>query len=164
MADKAAGQEGGGTWIGRSVKRREDECLLAGKGQYVADVELPGALHVAVLRSTHAHARIVRLDVSAAEQLAGVTAVWTAKDVAERINPLAPFFWREPPQPVQERSKPVLRYDEQPLLADTSVRYVGEPIALVVAGSRYLAEDALEAIDVEYELLPATTRAMGSPT
>jgi carbon-monoxide dehydrogenase large subunit len=127
-------------WIGQSMKRVEDPRLLAGQGRYIDDVALPNMLHAAALRSPHAHARIKSIDVSRAKALPGVVAVMTGADVAKVTGPLPCFA-----------NPPV----EQRCVALDRVRHVGEPVAIVAAESRYLAEDALELIEVEYEELPA---------
>ena len=130
--------------VGARVRRLEDPRLLRGRGQYVDDLKLPGMLHMAVLRSPHAHARICRIDVSAAQALPGVSAVLTGADVAAMAAP-QPCIWLLPGQ----------RLTEAYALATERVRYVGEGVAVVAAADRYAAEDALEAIAVEYEPLPA---------
>ncbi len=135
--------------IGASTKRNEDPRLLTGQALFVGDVDLPGMLHAAFLRSPYAHARIRRIDASRARALPGVTAVYTAADLGDYWKP-APLL--VPPPPVAGM---VFNERTQVPLAREKVRHVGEPVALVVAESRYLAEDALEAIEVEYEALPA---------
>jgi carbon-monoxide dehydrogenase large subunit len=134
--------------IGRSVRRLEDRRLLTGRGKYAADFRLPGMLHGAVLRSPHGHARLGAIRAKAALGLPGVIAVVTAEDLGDvgRI-------------PVRLGSRPSLVACLQPPLARDRVRYAGEPVAFVVAESRYLAEDALEAVEVDYEPLPATADA-----
>lgn len=134
--------------IGASIKRKEDPRLLTGRGRYVADLRLPGMLHAAVLRSPHPHARLRATDASAARALPGVVAVITARD----LGPVGRI-------PVRLGPRPSLEACLQPPLASDRVRYVGEPIAVVVAASRYLAEDALERITVGYEPLPAAVDA-----
>jgi carbon-monoxide dehydrogenase large subunit len=131
--------------IGARIPRNEDPRLLQGAGCFVDDVRLPGALQAAVLRSPHAHARIVSLDASRARALAGVALVLTAADLGELDAP-TPLLIPHP-----ELTHP---RTARPLAAD-EVRYAGEPVALVVAESRYAAEDALEAIRVTWEPLPA---------
>jgi len=131
-------------WFGASVQRSEDPRLLRGKGNYVDDIDLPDMLHAAVLRSPHAHARILTIDVSAARTLPGVHLVLTATDLGTVLEPtplLVPHSAL-----TQPRTQLPLALDE--------VRYVGEAVAFVVADSRYIAEDALDLIDVEYEPLP----------
>jgi aerobic carbon-monoxide dehydrogenase large subunit len=138
--------------IGASVKRKEDPRLLAGRGRYVDDVLLPGMVHAMVVRSPHAHAEILRLDAARARALPGVALVATAADLgAVRRIPV-----RLGPRPGQE---PFLQYP----LARHRVRYVGEPLALIVAADRYVAEDAADLIEIEYDQLPSicdTERAL----
>jgi CO/xanthine dehydrogenase Mo-binding subunit len=131
-------------WIGKSMKRVEDPRLLTGQGRYIDDIDLPNMLHAAVLRSPHAHARIVSIDVIAAVALPGVVAVVTGEDIAKTTGAL-PCFANPP---VEQRCVAVGR-----------VRHVGEPVAAVVAESRYIAEDALELIAVKYEALPVIADA-----
>jgi 2-furoyl-CoA dehydrogenase large subunit len=137
----------GTTYIGQRVKRKEDHRLLTGKGRYVDDAEFPRALHAAFLRSPHPHARLKGVDVTAALKLPGVAAVLTGAEVAEWSDPMS--GGRE------EREFPLKDYP----LALHKVRYVGEPIAVVAATNRYVAEDAVESIRVEYEPLPAVVDA-----
>ena len=134
-------------YIGASLKRLEDPRLLAGHGCYVADVHLAGMLEAAIVRSTRAHAQIRRIDTRAALVLPGVVAVLTFADIAARARPI----------PMRLSPLPELTCGLQYPLAGERVRYVGEPIAVVAAESRYLAEDALELIEVEYEPLPVVT-------
>jgi carbon-monoxide dehydrogenase large subunit len=127
--------------VGQRVKRREDPRLIQGRATYVDDVALVGMRHVAFKRCDVAHAHIRSVDTSAAEAMDGVEAVFTGAQVAEFLGPMpigTPF-----PSP-----------DHRPLAVDT-VRYVGEPVAVVVASDRYIARDAVDAIAVEYEPLPA---------
>lgn len=131
--------------IGRPLKRQEDPRLLRGRGRYVADLALPGMVHLAVLRSPHAHARIVATDLAAAARMPGVVMVLGAEDVKDL-----------PPLPVLAHP-PGQRQTGFPVLPADRVRYAGQPVAAVVAASRYLAEDALAAMRVEYEPLPALT-------
>ncbi len=144
--------------FGAPIKRREDPRLLAGQGCYIDDLALPGMLHAAVLRSPYAHARIRRLDVSAARALPGVFAALTAADLGSvgRRSPLL--------IPDACLTHPLTQY---PLAVDT-VNYVGEAVAFVVAVDRATAEDALERIAVDYEPLPpvvdlAAAVAPGAP-
>ena len=126
--------------IGHSMKRVEDTRLLTGSGTYADDVSLPNMAHAAVLRSPHAHARIVSIDKSKAEALPGVLCVMTGAEAAEVTGPCADFS--SPPT-------------TQHCIAVDKVRHVGEAVAAVVAESRYIAEDACELIEVEYDPLPA---------
>ena len=134
------------SYIGARVKRTEDLRLLRGVGRFVGDIRRVGMNHAAILRSPCAHARILRIDTEAATKLAGVVDVVTFADMAE----VKPIPMRTGKVEGMERS---LQYP----LAGNKVRYVGEPVAVVVAENRYLAEDALELIDVQYELLDAVT-------
>src|SRR5213080_5365726 len=127
------------TWIGKDIKRQEDPDLLTGRAVYTNDVRLPGMLHAAVLRSPYAHARIVSIDTSAAKKVPGVHAVLTGREATEVLDPL-PAFCAEP---VVEHA-----------IAVDKVRYAGEAVVAVAAESRYLAEDALELVQIEWEPLP----------
>ena len=133
-----------GTWVGKSVPRREDAELLSGQARFIADIHLPAMLHAAFLRSPHARARIVSIDVSAAAKVAGVRAIMTGADIPSNIGPLPGMHFYD-----EHRETPTYP------LAREIVRYAGEPIAVVAATSRYIAEDALELIEVEFEKLPA---------
>ncbi|HEV8439681.1 MAG TPA: xanthine dehydrogenase family protein molybdopterin-binding subunit [Methylomirabilota bacterium] len=134
--------------VGRSVRRSEDRRLLTGRGKYAADFRLPRMLHGAVLRSPHAHARLGAIRARAALSLPGVVAVVTAEDLGD-VGLI----------PVRLGPRPSIVACLQPPLARDKVRYVGEPVAFVVAESRYLAEDALEAMEVDYDPLPAVADA-----
>jgi carbon-monoxide dehydrogenase large subunit len=131
-------------FVGQSVKRREDPRLLAGRGRYADDVTLPGQLHIAFVRSDVAAGRIVNIDTSAATAFPGVRAVLTGAD----LNPGSGPLWTTTNGP-PEVGPPLL-----PLAGD-DVRFVGDPVALVVASSRYVAEDACELIEVDIEPWPA---------
>ena len=133
-----------GPAIGRSVVRNEDERLLRGRGLYVDDVRAPDALHVAFLRSPAAHARIRSLDVRAARAHPGVTAVWTHAELGEHAVPL-PLLFPHDHLPYPKTQHP---------LAVDEVDFVGQPIAMVIAESRYVAEDAAELIELELDDLP----------
>jgi CO/xanthine dehydrogenase Mo-binding subunit len=126
-------------WIGSNMKRVEDPRLLTGQGRYIDDIDLPHMLHAAVLRSPRAHARIISIDTSAARALPGVARVFTGEDIAKSTGPLPCF------------ANPAV---EQRCVAVGRVRHVGEAVAVVVAQTRYIAEDALDLIEVEYEDLP----------
>jgi len=132
-------------WFGEPVTRNEDHRLLTGHGRYVDDIPMSNALHAAVLRSPVAHARITRIDVSAARDLEGVHAVWSAGDLGDVLRP-SPMVV---PHPVL--TQPRTQYP----LAREFVNYAGEPVAFVVAEDRYIAEDACDLIEVEYDVLPA---------
>ena len=128
----------GARFIGQSVRRKEDRRLLTGHGQYVDDVHVPGMLHAAFLRSDVARGRITSIDVSAAREAPGVHAVFTWQEFHERYGEAYHVMLGE------ELVVP-------PPLAIMDVRHVGDPIALVIADSRYLAEDATELIEIEIE-------------
>jgi carbon-monoxide dehydrogenase large subunit len=139
------------SYIGSRTKRKEDIRLLRGIGKYIGDIHRPGMVHAAVLRSTHAHARIVKIDAAAAIVCPGVIGVLTAADMPQLKT-----------IPMRTGVIPGLERSQQTPIATTKVRYVGDPVAVVVAQSRYLAEDALELIDVEYERLDAVIEARRS--
>ena len=126
-------------WVGKSVLRTEDIRFVKGEGTYVDDLPMD-CLHVAFVRSIHAHARLQKIDTSKAEALPGVLAVITGPEVAKVTNPVTP----------RAITKPATQY----VMASGKVRYVGEPIAAVAAVDRYVAEDAAELIEVEYDPLP----------
>ena len=133
------------TAIGRVVRRKEDARLLTGRGRYVSDLQLPRMQHVAFLRSPHGHARIRGIDIGAVD-----ARVFTGEDFADvRLR--------------AQSALPSYVETEQLVLALEKVRFAGEPVAAVVAGDRYLAEDALELVDVDYEPLPATVTAWVPP-
>ena len=139
-------------YFGERITRNEDPRLLTGRALFVDDVDLPGMLHVAFLRSIHARARIRRIDVSIAKKRAGVVAVYTAADLGDYWKP-GPLLVQPPPV------KQMLAFNErtQVPLARDEVRHVGEPVVMVVAESRYIAEDALDDIDVDYDVLPVAS-------
>ena len=140
------------------MRRREDRRLLTGAGQYVDDVRLPGVLHAVFVRSPHAHARIISFSTRAAREAQGVRLVLTGQDVAP-LGPLGGHLWAAVPTPIQAWLDPLLQDDHQPLLASDLVRFAGEPVAVVVASSRPLAEDAAALVEVEYEPLPSLVEA-----
>jgi 2-furoyl-CoA dehydrogenase large subunit len=129
------------TWVGAPVPRKEDEALLTGGARFIDDLSpVPGLRFAAILRSPHPHARISRIDVARARALPGVWDVVTGQQVAELTGPVASVV-----------KAPIAFY---PIAIDR-VRYVGEPVAVVVADTRYIAEDACDLIAVDYEVLPA---------
>jgi carbon-monoxide dehydrogenase large subunit len=140
--------------VGSAVERMEDARFLSGSGNFADDLAVEGMLHAAILRSPIAHARIVAIDASAALAMPGIHAVLTAQDIGDTI-PIIPL--RLAPLPEFEPFR-------QPVMASDKVRYVGEPIAVVVADSRALAEDALERIGIEFEALSAVTERGASET
>ena len=127
--------------VGHSVKRKEDARFIRGKGQYFDDITLPGMLHMEILRSPYAHARINSIDTSAAAALPGVVAVVTGELMAQHN-----LAWM-----------PTLSGDTQAVLVTDKVRYQGQEVACVIAESAYVAKDALELIEVDYDPLPAVT-------
>ncbi len=131
--------------FGQSIARREDQRLLTGHGHFVADLNPPGVLHAKFLRSTYAHARIKRLDVKVARKLPGVVAVITAADLKGKVGSI-PTAWLIPN--CELKTPPYA-----PLASDV-VRYAGEAVAVVLAEDPYVAEDARELIEVDYEPLP----------
>src|SRR5919204_3519404 len=133
--------------IGTSIQRVEDNRVLTGRGRYVDDVSLPGMLHAAFLRSPHPHARLTRIDVEAAKSLPGVVAVLTGADMPRLTRPMT------------IHTLPGYRSPQFFPLATDRVRFVGDPVAMVVADSRYIAEDALDLVEVDYEPLPPVTDA-----
>lgn len=136
--------------IGKRIKRNEDPRLLTGQALFVDDVDLPGMLHAAFLRSDYAHARLKGIDISAALEREGVIAVYTAEDMGDDWAPGPPLVI---PPPTIEGVTFHTR-TQVPLVKD-KVRHAGEPLAIVIAESRYIAEDALDDIAVDLEPLPA---------
>jgi carbon-monoxide dehydrogenase large subunit len=128
-------------WLGRSVKRKEDDRFVQGRGNYIDDITLPHMLHMAILRSPFAHARINSIDASRAQALPGVVAIVTGELLAQHN-----LAWM-----------PTMSGDTQAVLATDKVRMQGQEVACVIAEDVYTAHDALELIDVDYEPLPAVT-------
>lgn len=141
-----------GRYIGTAMKRREDPRFLRGKASYVANLDLPNQIHVAVKRSPHAHARILSVDASAALAMPGVLRVFTGKDFVDGGCGPLPCGWVVPDTKVPERL----------IVATDRVRHVGDSVAVVVAEDPYTAADALDAVEVEYETLPAVVDARGT--
>jgi aerobic carbon-monoxide dehydrogenase large subunit len=131
-------------WTGQPLRRREDAELLTGRGRYIADIERPGLLHAVFLRSPHPHARIRSIDVARARVLPGVRAVLTGAELPPTLTaqPCSHMFQGQ-------RATPYFA------LARDKTRYVGEPVAVIAAESQYLAEDARDQIDVDWEVLPS---------
>src|SRR6478752_9094686 len=154
MAEAASGAvtgtEPSPLWVGRSVPRVEDAALLTGRGRYIDDLGVrPGTLQAAILRSPHAHAEIEAIDCQAARAADGVFAVLTGADVVA----LTSSFVVGIKAPIDCWS-----------IATDRVRYVGEPVAVVVASDRYRAEDALDLIEVRYRPLPAVVDPAAAAT
>lgn len=137
--------------VGSRVLRSEDPRLLSGRGEFIADIDLPGQFHVAFVRSPVAHARITSMDLSMVRDADGVHLAWSGEDVAAFCEGLVGELAVEGCIPTS-----------MPLLAKDEVLYVGEPVAVVVADSRYAAEDACELVDWDFEVLPAVTNADAS--
>lgn len=142
----------GAPFVGQSLPRREDTRFLTGTGRYVDDLKRPGMLHAALVRSPMAHARILRIDAAAARALPGVAGVFTAADLGGAV-PKVPLW-----------ITPLPGFDRflQPVIAADVVRFVGEPVAIVIAADRYVAEDAADLVEVEYEGLDAVTDVTAS--
>jgi aerobic carbon-monoxide dehydrogenase large subunit len=138
-------------YTGASIKRSEDPRILTGAGRYVDDIKLPGMLHAAFVRSPLAHARVLSVDASAARELPGVVAVLTGADL-ETMTVQAP----DPLLALFSTGGPTAEFT---LLATDKVRLVGDPVAVVIAESRYLAEDGCELVEVDYDDLPPVVTA-----
>src|SRR5947207_3706890 len=141
MNDKA----GNGAWVGKRMKRKEDPRMIRGISHYTDDLKLAGMVHCAFARSPHAHAEIQAIRTDAAKALPGVIAVYTSADTTS-LGPV--------PCAIQ---MPDLKVPRHPVLAEGRVRYVGEPVAVVVAEDFYTARDAAELVEVDYEPLPVVT-------
>lgn len=136
------------SWTGQSVERVEDAALLTGRGRFIDDLGVkPGTLHAAILRSPHAHADILSIETKAAAALPGVAAIVTGRDLARLTTPMLAGL--------------KIAAENWPMAVER-VRYVGEPVAIAIAENRYLAEDALDAIEVEYGPLKAVVDPMAS--
>ena len=143
--------------IGSPVPRREDNRLLRGRAAYLDDIDLPGCYEAAFVRSPHGAAEITSIDTSAAAELPGVVGVWTGDDLGDTNKGIPPKV-----------THPDLRDVARLPLPPKSVHFVGEPVAVVVAVSRYVAEDAVALVDVEYDVRaavssPAAALAPGAP-
>src|SRR5579863_3364210 len=138
-------------YTGSSIKRSEDPRILTGRGRYVDDLKLPGMLHAAFVRSPLAHGRVLTVDASAARDLPGVVLVLTGSDLdaitIRGQDPLFAMMGGDGPKP------------DYSLLATDKVRFVGDPVAVVIAESRYLAEDGCELVEVDYADLPPVASA-----
>jgi len=141
MNDKA----GNGAWVGKRMKRKEDPRMIRGISHYTDDLKLAGMVHCAFARSPHAHAEIQAIRTDAAKALPRVIAVYTSADTTS-LGPV--------PCAIQ---MPDLKIPRHPVLAEGRVRYVGEPVAVVVAEDFYTARDAAELVEVDYEPLPVVT-------
>src|SRR5438132_2183491 len=133
------------TLVGQRIRRREDPRLIPGTATYVDDIQMPGMHHACIVRSPHGAARIASIDVKPALDLPGVVAVFTGKDT-ESVGPVP-----------CGASLPGLRVPHHHILAIDRVYFIGHPVAVVVATDRYIARDAVDLIEVDYEPLPAVT-------
>ena len=138
-----------GKYIGKSVKRVEDPRFIQGQGKYVANLKLPNMAHVTILRSPHAHANIKSINTDAAKAMEGVINVFTGQDLIDGGVGKMPVIWQVPDNKIPDR---------WPLVPD-KVRHVGDSVAAVVAEDAYIATDALDLIEVDYEVLEATIGA-----
>jgi aerobic carbon-monoxide dehydrogenase large subunit len=145
----------GARYVGASVPRKEDPRLLRGEGRFVDDIKLPGMLHAAFVRSPHAHARIRAIRADAARRLPGVSHAYSFAELERWMKPL-PLFGAIPPG-LGARVQVTMRQVPQLALGKDVVRHVGEIVAMVLAGSRALAEDACELVEVDYDPLPPVT-------
>src|SRR5882724_3542930 len=148
----------GAKYFGAAVKRREDPRFLRGEGRFIDDVTVPGMLHAAFLRSPHAHARIVRISTAAAAAAPGVARVLTFQDLERWMKPL-PLFGAVPPGLAAVVKFDIRQAPQWPLCRDRA-RHVGEIVAMVVADSPERAEDAVDLLEVEWDLLPPVVDMM----
>jgi len=130
--------------VGQPMRRKEDARLVTGRTNWTDNIAIPGLLYMAILRSPMAHARITRIDVTPALAKPGVVAAFSGKELGDKLSSM-PCVW-----PVTDD----IKIPAHPPLATEEVRFVGDAVAVVIAGDRYLAADALEAIEVDYEPLP----------
>jgi carbon-monoxide dehydrogenase large subunit len=160
--DQPASSPGDGSLIGASVPPTEAPAMLRGEDKFIADVSLPGMAYASILRSPHGHARIASIDTSAAKSAPGVIRVFTGPDVAS-IMPL-PVIWV--PQDVESHFPPhpsgIVPGSGMTVLATDRVRFAGDPVAVVVADTQQQADDALQLITVDYEVLPAVTEVQAA--
>src|SRR5262249_41555170 len=138
------------TGIGATVRRKEDQRFITGKGQYTDDINRPGQTYAVFVRSQHAHANIKRIDTSAARKRPGCVAVFTGDDIArDKVGALF-CGWM-----ITSKDGSPMKPGTHPVLAQGKVRYVGDHVALVVGETLAQARDAAEAVVVDYEVLPA---------
>lgn len=143
-------------YVGKSIKRKEDYRLLTGAGKFVADIQLADLTEAVFVRSPHAHAKIISIDTSKAESIDGVYAVLTGVTIDEKLKPLTQFEAHAAlPPHLKEQINAKIRFNFEDILAKSTVIYVGQPLAVVVAKNRYIAEDAAGLIEVVYEALSA---------
>ncbi|MGA7732282.1 MAG: xanthine dehydrogenase family protein molybdopterin-binding subunit [Chloroflexia bacterium] len=137
-----------GNMVGASVRRHEDPKLVTGAGTFVDDIKLPGMLHIGIVRSPYAHARVTNVDMSALDGLSWVAGKLAGAEVRERQKSPLPITWVIPPD---------LKAPEHWAMATDVVNYAGEPVAVVAVDDRYRIEDAVDMVQVDYEPLPAVT-------
>ena len=142
-------------YVGQSIKRKEDYRLVTGTGQFVADIKLAGMLEAVFVRSPQSHARIRQIDISKAKELPGVHVILIGDDIKGKIKPITQFESHSAVPPnVAKEIDPKIKFNYENVLAVDKVMYVGQPVAVVVADNRYIAEDAADLIKVDYEQLP----------
>ena len=140
--------------IGESVKRVEDLRFTTGKGQYTDDIKLPNMAHATIVRSPHAHAKIKNIDVSSAKSADGVVGVFTGKEISDAGIAGVPCGWQ-----VNFKNGDQMKEPPHPLLAVDKVRHLGEGVAIVIAGTQAQAKDAAELVEIDYDVLPAVSKA-----
>ena len=140
--------------IGKPVRRVEDKRFISGKGRYTDDIVLPGMLHAYIIRSHHAHAKILGIDTRQAENMEGVVAIFTGKDIADADINGVPCGWQ-----VDFKNGETMKEPPHPLLVATKARYMGDAVAVVIAESKAQAKDAAEQVMVDYEPLKAVVDA-----
>ncbi len=140
------------TFIGKSVKRVEDKRFITGKGHYTDDIVLPGMLHSYIIRSPYAHAKILSVDIAEASSMPGVVAIYTGKDF-EGVNGV-PCGWQ-----INFKNGDTMKEPPHPLIVADKVRHQGDSVAIVIAKTREQARDAADAVEIEYEELPAVVDA-----
>ncbi len=153
--------------FGQRIRRVEDPRLLRGLGEYVDDIAAPGALHLAFVRSPYAHARIVGVDTTAAAALPGVAGVFTAESLGAANGPHPHPTWFPPNDALRAAINPTLHPEHIRLLAAGDVRFAGEPVAVVAASNRYVADDATRLVELNLHPLPVNTdpeRALDADT
>lgn len=144
-------------YVGQNVKRKEDYRLLTGTGRFVGDIRLDKMAEVAILRSTYAHARIKSIDTSKAKAYEGVIDVITAVDLEGVVKPFPEFVEFTIPPNLAEEIQPIIKKNPEPMLAKDKVTFIGQAVAIVIAENRYIAEDAIALIKVDYEPLSVLT-------
>jgi carbon-monoxide dehydrogenase large subunit len=145
--------------VGTRLRRREDPRLVTGRAQHVGDLRLPGTVHASIVRSPFAHARIASIDRAAARAAPGVLGVYTASDLDGRVDPMVESALEDLSPRLAELVDLEVRSLPMPVLATDRVRWLGQPVAAVVATDPYLAEDAAALVQVDYDPLPAVASA-----